>query len=153
MILGRSKIFPSYDSCSLCCISRSVVLWGKISRKQIQNKVISPVGCFNGDHKCSNSKKIIEVLASLETKKHYDDLRKHLFKENTAIEAARNQLDPHKNPFQISGHKAWETRLLQDAIPCSYGVNISYCSIYGKHFNLFCERISLISKANKMTES
>ena len=41
----------------------------------------------------------LEVLASLETKKHYDDLRKHLFKENTAIEAARNQLDPHKNPF------------------------------------------------------
>ena len=38
-------------------------------------------------------------LASLETKKHYDDLRKHLFKENTATEAARNQLDPHKNPF------------------------------------------------------
>ena len=153
MILGRSKIFPSYDSCSLCCISRSVVLWGKISRKQIQNKVISPVGCFNGNHKCSNSKKIIEVFASLETKKHYDDLRKHLFKENTAIEAARNQLDPHKNPFQISGHKSWETRLLQDAIPCSYSVHISYCSIYGEHFNLFCERISLISKANKMTES
>ena len=70
MILSRSKIFPSYDSCSLCRISRGVVFWGKIGGKQIENKVISPVGSFNGNHKCSDSvEKLTEVLTSLETTK------------------------------------------------------------------------------------
>ena len=44
-------------------------------------------------------KKSLKCWLHWRQKKHYDDLRKHLFKENTAIEAARNQLDPHKNPF------------------------------------------------------
>ena len=63
------------------------MFWSKISGKQIFYKVISPVGSFNGNHKCSNSiEKIIETLASLEPKQqHYDDLRRSLFKENTTI--------------------------------------------------------------------